>query len=72
MLVKAAAWISEKLFAMLGKSTTFNSDKYKIMKQRNWACDTTPLKTDLDFIPKYGLKEGVEKTVEWYRENQWL
>lgn len=71
-LVKPAAWISEKLFALLGKSTTFNSDKYKIMKQRNWACDITPLKTDLNFTPKYRLKEGVEKTIEWYRKNEWL
>lgn len=71
-IVKPAAWISEKLFAMLGKSTTFNSDKYKIMKQRNWACDITPLKTDLKFTPEYRLKEGVEKTIEWYRENRWL
>lgn len=72
LLVKPTAWISEKMFAMLGKSTTFNSDKYKIMKQRNWACDTTPIKTDLGFVPKYHLKEGVEETVEWYRKNQWL
>lgn len=71
-LVKPAAWISEKLFAMHGKSTTFNSDKYKIMKQRNWACDITPLKNDLDFAPKYRLKEGVEKTVKWYKENNLL
>ena len=49
-----------------------NTDKYKIMKQRNWSCDTTPLQHDLDFRPGYRLKEGVEATVKWYRERGWL
>lgn len=71
-LVKPAAVVSEKLSALLGKSTTFNSDKYKIMRQRNWSCDTTPLQTDLGFQPEYRLKEGVKKTVEWYRQEGWL
>ena len=71
-VVKPAAFLSEKIFAMLGKAGTFNADKYRIMKQRNWTCDVSPLKTDLDFQPDYPLKEGVEKTVEWYREKGWL
>lgn len=71
-VVKPAAFASEKLFGLLDKATAFNSDKYKIMKQRNWSCDITPLQTDLNFVPKYRLKEGVEKTVEWYKEKGWL
>lgn len=71
-LVKPAAFLSEKLFGIMGRPTTFNSDKYKIMKQRNWTCDITPLRTDLDFSPRYPLKEGVEKTVRWYKEHGWL
>lgn len=71
-LVKPAAFVSEKLFGLMSKPTTFNSDKYKIMKQRNWSCDITPLKSDLNFTPKYPLKKGVEKTVDWYKENGWL
>lgn len=71
-IVKTAAWVNEKTAALLGKTSTFNSDKYRIMKQRNWTCDITPLKEDINFIPKYRLKDGVEKTVKWYRENGWL
>lgn len=71
-LVKPAAFISEKTAALFGKATTFNSDKYRIMKQRNWACDITPLKEDINFQPAYRLKEGVMKTVEWYRKEGWL
>ena len=71
-VVRFAAFVSEKIFAILGKAGTFNSDKYQIMKQRNWSCDVSPLKTDLDFQPDYRLKEGVQKTVAWYREKGWL
>jgi nucleoside-diphosphate-sugar epimerase len=71
-VVKSAAFVNEKIFGILGKSTAFNTDKYQIMKQRNWSCDVSSLKTDLDFQPDFRLKEGIKKTVEWYKENGWL
>lgn len=71
-VVKPASFVSEKIFGILGKATTFNTDKYKIMRQRNWSCDITPLQRDLDFKPDYRLKEGVEKTVKWYKKEGWL
>jgi nucleoside-diphosphate-sugar epimerase len=71
-IVKFAAFINEKICGLLGKATAFNTDKYQIMKQRNWSCDISSLKTDLDFQPDFRLKEGIEKTVEWYKENGWL
>ncbi len=71
-IVKPAAWISEKCAALFGRASTFNSDKYRIMKQRNWACDITPLREAIDFTPAHRLKEGVAKTVTWYREHGWL
>lgn len=71
-IVKSAAYVSEKIGELLGKPVTFNTDKYKIMKQRNWTCDITPLKKDIAFSPKYLLKEGVEKTIDWYKDKGWL
>lgn len=71
-IVKAASIVSEKIGELLNRSVTFNTDKYKIMKQRNWACDITQLEKELDFTPKVHLKEGVEKTIAWYRDKGWL
>lgn len=71
-LVKAAAHVTEKVGEQLNKPATFNSDKYKIMKQRNWVCDITPLREELNFTPKVYLEEGVEKTVAWYKDKGWL
>jgi len=33
-------------------------------------CDVTQLRTLLGFEPRYGLEEGVRRTVAWYREQQ--
>mgnify|MGYP001167314675 CR=1 FL=1 len=71
-IVRPAAYVSEKVAKIIGKATTFNTDKYKIMKQRNWACDISTMKQELDFEPQYKLKEGVEKTVSWYKSMGWL
>ncbi len=71
-VVKPATFVSEKIFQFLNKPTTFNTDKYLIMRQRNWSCDITPLQRDLNFTPDYRLKEGVEKTVKWYKNQGWL
>ena len=54
------------------KTSTLNPDKYRIMKQRNWRCDITPLERDLGYQPRYLLEEGVKETIEWYKEEGWL
>ena len=71
-IVKSAAFLSEKWAALFGKTTTFNSDKYSIMKQRNWTCDITPLREAIGFTPTHQLREGIAKTVAWYKEHGWL
>jgi UDP-glucose 4-epimerase len=53
-------------------SSTLNSDKYNILKQRNWRCDITPVMQELGFIPDYTLERGVKETVAWYKNEGWL
>lgn len=71
-LVKVACWCSEQIGKLLGKEMTLNTDKYIILKQRNWICDVTPLQDDLGFIASYPLKKGLEESIEWYRKEGWL
>ena len=54
------------------KPSTLNSDKYKIMKQRNWACDTSDAERDFGFAPQYDLERGVAEAVAWYKQAGWL
>lgn len=64
----AAGWISR----ITSKCTLLNTDKYRILKQRNWTCDISSIQEDLGFIADYDLEEGLEETIGWYRENGWL
>ena len=71
-IVRAAAYVNENIAKLLKTPTTFNTDKYWIMRQRNWTCDISPLQKDINFKPQYLLDEGVKKTIEWYKDNNWL
>lgn len=77
--VKAPLWIvgivcaiAERIAAAKGKASTLNRDKYKILRQRNWTCDITPAVNGFGYHPRYDLRQGLEETIRWYRDNGWL
>lgn len=71
-ILKTVSVVAESISRITKKPSTLNRDKYIIMKQRNWECDITPLVNDLGFTAKYNLKDGLEESVSWYKENGWL
>lgn len=71
-MLKIVCFAAEKIAAARGKASTLNRDKYVIMKQRNWTCDTSAARLDFGFSPKYGLQEGLKEAISWYKENGWL
>lgn len=70
--LKVISLLAEFAGKLSGTSSTLNSDKYKIMKQRNWRCDISPTIKELDFEPKYNLEKGVKETIAWYKNEGWL
>jgi nucleoside-diphosphate-sugar epimerase len=72
IVLKVVSLLAEMIATMSHKSSTLNSDKYKIMKQRNWRCDMTPTENELNFEPDYGLERGVAETISWYKKEGWL
>ena len=54
------------------KSNSLNNDKYFIMRQRNWRCDIEPARRELGYEPQVKLEEGVKRSIEWYKQNNWL
>jgi nucleoside-diphosphate-sugar epimerase len=70
--VKLVSVIAEKIGVARMKPSTLNRDKYNIMKQRNWRADVSKAEADFGFTAPTSLKEGLEKSVKWYRENGWL
>lgn len=71
-LLKIISVMSENISKITKKPSTLNGDKYKIMKQRNWECDIEPLRKDMQFVPQYNLKKGLQESIEWYKNNGWL
>ena len=64
--------ISDKVLGWMGKPSTLNPDKYKIMKQRNWKCDIDPARKELGYDPQFDLRKGVKETIAWYKKEKWL
>lgn len=54
------------------KMTALNNDKFNILRQRNWRCNIEPARHELGFEPKVKLKEGVHRSIVWYKENGWI
>lgn len=71
-LVKKVCYIAEWVGKVTLRASTLNRDKYKILKQRNWLCDTSDARRDFHFNPKYSLREGIREAIAWYREAGWL
>lgn len=71
-LVKAACAVTELYGKATLKPTTLNSDKYRILKQRNWLCDISEAKADFGFNPTHSLRQGIHEAIEWYKQEGWL
>ncbi len=67
-LLKIACKVSEKYGAAKMQAVTLNSDKYNILAQRNWKCDTSAARSDFGFEAQVDLEEGIRRTVKAYRE----
>ena len=65
--LKIACVVSEKYGAAKLQAVTLNTDKYKIMAQRNLNCDITDAERDFGFRPQINLEEGIRRTVRAYR-----
>ena len=71
-VVKQVCAIAERIGKVTLKASTLNRDKYKILKQRNWLCDTSDAMRDFNFKPLYSLREGIREAIAWYRQAGWL
>lgn len=71
-IVNAVCHVAEWWGKVTLKASTLNPDKFHILKQRNWQCDTHDAQRDFGFEARYSLQEGVHEAVEWYRQAGWL
>ncbi|MBP8776878.1 MAG: NAD(P)-dependent oxidoreductase [Bacteroidaceae bacterium] len=70
--LKLISLCGEMIGRITGHPSTFNLDKFRIMKQRNWRCNITPAQQELGYKPEYPLHKGVKQVINWYKANRWL
>ena len=66
-LGRVAALLCDAASMLTRQTFTLNSDKYRILSQRNWTCDIEPLKQELGYAPQYDLQSGIRETIHKYR-----
>lgn len=71
-LVRAIALLTEASKYITGKQPVLNLEKVNELECVNWKCDTQPLINDVNFNPEYNLSRGVQETIEWYKQHNWL
>lgn len=65
-------FVSWFLASVLKMPTPLTPDKAKEMKARFWIASSEKAMQELNWRPEVLLREGVERTAEWYRVHQWL
>jgi len=68
-MVATAAEIYQKV---TGNASLISLDKFQELKQKNWICDNSKAKSELDFEPTLPLAEALQATYSWYRQAGWL
>jgi len=54
------------------KPRLFNRQKARMGAQEAWTCRHDALRTDTGYRPEVMTREGIERTLAWYREKKWL
>ncbi len=71
-IVRVFGFIAEKVGKINNTYPALNIEKVNELEAKSWNCDTKNLVEDLNFEPKYKLSKGLEESIAWYKENNWL
>ena len=71
-LLYAMAGISEILTSFSSSPATLNIEKARDMLQPYWVCDPGKFHKDTGYQTHVTMDEGLQKTIEWYKDSGWL
>ncbi len=69
---KVLGFINDYISKLNKKPSLLNSQKIREMIEKYWLCDPSMLFREINFKPKYTLKQGFENTLSWYKKENWL
>jgi nucleoside-diphosphate-sugar epimerase len=71
-IIKSLAYLVETTNGWLKKPSVLNREKLHELAAKNWICDISKAKKELDFAPKFNLQTGLEDSIKWYTTNKWF
>ncbi len=71
-VVYTVAAIAQFFALFSSKAATFNLEKARDFVQKAWTCDVSKAVNDLGYRQKISLKDGMKRTIDWYKEMKWL
>lgn len=71
-MVKSLAFILEKTYRIMNAVPALNREKLNELTAINWNVNIEKARQELGFSPAYGLEEGVQETLTWYKHNNWI
>lgn len=70
--VKILASTLERIERLFKRMPVLNQDKLNELTGPNWVCDIDKARKELNFNPAFNLEKGLAKTLEWYRQFNWI
>jgi len=71
-VVYLVAAIAEFFSLFSSKAATLNLEKARDIVQEYWTCDTSKAVKELGYKQNISLEEGIQRTVDWYKQMKWL
>jgi nucleoside-diphosphate-sugar epimerase len=75
-LPKALLWsicaAQDLISRISGRPHILSRQKYAELVAPGWVSGTDRLRQELGFVCRTGLREGIERTLDWYRSQHWL
>lgn len=71
-LVKLTAGFLDFIYGFTSVTPVLNKEKLKELTASNWICSIDAARNSLHYTPQYDLRQGMQETLMWYKENKWL
>jgi len=71
LLVKIAGWVGDVAWSV-GWRPPIDSSRVAEFQAPGFVCDVSRAQARLGFSPSVGLRTGLARTVEWYRQQGWI
>lgn len=71
-VVYIIAGIAEFFSLFSSQAATLNIEKARDITQHAWTCSPKKAVTELGYRQNISLKEGIRRTIEWYKKEGWL